>query len=179
MPTDVAAKNLRRTMAKLPETWSWATVDDVTLPIEKVDPSMQPDLSFKYLDISSIDNSSNRVVDVKVKSYVGRDAPSRARQLIQTSDVLLSTVRTYLKNIAKVPSTYDGQIASTGFSVLRAANEIAPDLLFHYSLTNDFLNRLSKLQRGTSYPAVRDMDVRIQHIPVPPKHEQHRIVDRL
>jgi type I restriction enzyme S subunit len=88
-------------------------------------------------------------------------------------------VRTYLENIAQVPEIYDGQIASTGFSVLRANELVLPKYLFYYSLTQNFLEPLNELQRGTSYPAVRDGDVRVQMIPVAPLPEQERIVSRI
>ena len=147
------------------------------MPIEKIDPSSNPDQAIDYLDISSIDNKCNRIL--KAKRYFGKDAPSRARQLIKRDDILFSTVRTYLKNIAMVPVKYDGQVASTGFSILRAAEGINSKFLFYYTLTQDFLNPLSELQRGTSYPAVRDDDVRIQKLPIAPYNEQKRIVAKI
>jgi type I restriction enzyme S subunit len=164
-------------LPELPQAWEWTTIGEVTQPIEKVKPKENPDTQFTYLDISSIDNQLNKVVEPKV--YYGSEAPSRARQLVRAHDVLFSTVRTYLKNIALVPEIYDGQIASTGFSVLRGESDISPKYLFYYSLTDQFINPLSKLQRGTSYPAVRDSDVRVQLIPLPPAAEQHRIVAKI
>lgn len=161
----------------LPDGWEWKTIGDVTLPIEKVDPKQKPDKEFTYLDIASIDNSVHRITEPK--SYYGSDAPSRARQLVRANDVLFSTVRTYLENIAQVPEIHDGQIASTGFSVLRANELVLPKYLFYYSLTQNFLEPLNELQRGTSYPAVRDGDVRVQMIPVAPLSEQERIVSRI
>jgi type I restriction enzyme, S subunit len=158
----------------LPQGWEWATIGEITETIDKVDPSIWPDKEFIYLDISSIDNTVYRVVEPK--SYLGQEAPSRARQLVQGSDVLFSTVRTYLKNIALVPDAYDGQIASTGFSVLRGRAGISSRYLFHFCLTDEFLTAMAELQRGTSYPAVRDSDVREHLIPLPPLAEQHRIV---
>lgn len=158
----------------LPPGWVWTTLGEITQPIEKVDPSQQPDFEFTYLDIASIDNSVQRIADPK--HYRGAKAPSRARQLVRANDVLFSTVRTYLKNIALVPAIYDGQIASTGFSVLRGGSGVLGQYLFYYCLTDDFLSTLAELQRGTSYPAVRDSDVRAQRIPVAPFSEQRRIV---
>jgi restriction endonuclease S subunit len=159
----------------LPEGWVWTTIGEVTQSIGKIQPKETPEWQFTYLDISSIDNQAYRIAEPK--TYYGSDAPSRAQQPVKAGDVLFSTVRTYLKNIALVPDIYDGQIASTGFSVLRSQSVILPKYLFYYSLTDDFLNALSKLQRGTSYPAVRDGDVRAQSIPLAPLPEQHRIVD--
>ncbi len=161
----------------LPSGWEWMTIGDVTLPIEKVDPKQKPDKEFIYLDIASIDNSSHRIT--RPKSYYGSNAPSRARQLVRANDVLFSTVRTYLENIAQVPEIYDGQIASTGFSVLRANELVLSKYIFYYSLTQNFLEPLNELQRGTSYPAIRDGDVRVQIIPLAPLPEQDRIVSRI
>ncbi len=158
----------------LPDGWQWTTIGGVTQPIEKVKPQDEPEKEFTYLDISGIDNKRNVIAEPKV--YYGVDAPSRARQSVKAGDVLFSTVRTYLKNIAQVPELYDGQVASTGFSILRGEERISNKYLFYYSLTNMFLAPLGELQRGSSYPAVRDSDVRQQLIPLAPFPEQERIV---
>ncbi len=105
----------------IPAGWQIVSIGEITLPIEKADPSRNPDQAIGYLDISGIDNKSNRVMEAR--NYLGKDAPSRARQLIKREDILFSTVRTYLKNIAMVPEEYDGQVASTGFSILRVQKE--------------------------------------------------------
>jgi type I restriction enzyme S subunit len=161
----------------LPPGWVWTSIGEITKPVEKVEPKRNPDAGFIYIDISSINNSAFKIVEPK--DYLGSEAPSRARQLVHADDVLFSTVRTYLMNIATVPEVYDGQIASTGFSVLRAKDGISAKYLFYYCLTPEFLTPLEKLQRGTSYPAVRDGDVRAQPFPLPPLPEQHRIVAEL
>jgi len=149
-------------------------IGDITEPIAKVDPRQTPEREIVYLDISSIDNANHRVTEPK--HYRGADAPSRARQQVRGGDVLFSTVRTYLENIAVVPDALDGQVASTGFSILRGAVGVSSTYLFYYTLTKGFLDALDVLQRGTSYPAVRDDDVRAQLIPLAPTAEQDRIV---
>ncbi len=158
----------------LPEGWVWKTLSSITQPILKIRPESEPEKVFTYLDISGIDNYRNVIAETK--SYRGADAPSRARQQVRSGDVLFSTVRTYLKNIAVVPDVYDGQVASTGFSILRGESGVVGKYIFYYTLTEGFLDELSKLQRGSSYPAVRDNDVREQLIPLAPLPEQHRIV---
>lgn len=161
----------------LPDGWIWTTIGNITEPILKINPKDSPASQFTYLDISSIDNSIQQIINPK--QYKGSDAPSRARQLVKTNDVLFSTVRTYLRNVSLVPEIYDGQVASTGFSVIRANSTSIGKYLFYYTLTDSFLNPLNELQRGTSYPAVRDSDVREQPIPLPPLPEQERIVERI
>jgi type I restriction enzyme, S subunit len=170
-------EEMQPSSVELPTGWAQTTIGSITQEIAKVDPTTYPDLEFVYIDISAIDNSRNVVVEPKL--YRGREAPSRARQLVQAHDVLFSTVRTYLKNIAQVPEIYDGQVASTGFSVLRPEQGVSSKYLFYRCLDSEFLASLEALQRGTSYPAIRDSDMRDQVIPLPPTNEQHRIVDAI
>lgn len=159
----------------LPPGWVWTTIGEITTPVRRIDPKKEfPQKEFFYLDISAIDNQRQKISEPK--TYYGSDAPSRAQQVVEAGDVLFSTVRTYLKNIALVPKELHGQIASTGFAVLRLSEGFASQYLFYYALTEDFLNSLAELQRGTSYPAVRDDDVRSQKIPLAPLPEQRRIV---
>ena len=162
------------TQADLPAGWATTTLADICLPVNKVTPGKTPDNPFTYLDISSIDNATHCIVSPKV--YLGADAPSRARQEARHGNTLFSTVRTYLKNVAMVPPKYDGEVASTGFCVLNPANDADYRFIFYFVLNDEFIDKLNPLQRGTSYPAVRDGDVLSQEVPLPPLAEQHRIV---
>ena len=162
---------------QLPESWSLCAIDDITTPIAKADPKKEPYRNITYLDISGIDNVSNRIAETK--SFRFSDAPSRARQIVKSGDVLFSTVRPYLRNIAQVPAEFDGEIASTGFSILRAAPGIEPSFLYLKALSNQFVDALSGEQYGVSYPAVKDAQVRAQPVAVPPSNEQRRIVEKI
>ena len=164
-------------LPQLPEGWVWTRVGNIVEDIENVDPKIEPNKEFIYLDIASTDNTQQKITSPK--KYFGKDAPSRARQLIKSGDILFSTVRTYLKNIAIVNEIYDGQIASTGFCVIRPFRQINNKFIFLITQTDSFLNPLTQLQRGTSYPAVRDSDVFAQSIPLPPLPEQHKIVEEI
>jgi type I restriction enzyme S subunit len=162
----------------IPYNWTWVKLEEIVEEVEKVNYQKEnPEKEFKYLDISSINNELQKIVDFK--EYIGKESPSRARQLIKKNDVLFSTVRTYLKNIAIVPERFDGELASTGFSVIRPREPINYKYLFYYTLTSSFVNPLSNLQRGTSYPAVRQSDVMEQKIPLAPHEEQKRIVKHI
>ncbi|MGW2812538.1 restriction endonuclease subunit S [Streptomyces sp. NPDC001415] len=106
-------------------------------------------------------------------------APSRARQLLRRGDTVFSTVRPYLRKIAWVPEEFDGEIASTGFCVLRAGEAIDRRFLFHLASSSEFISRVVEKQRGVNYPAVRERDILEIEVPVPPLAEQHRIVTKL
>lgn len=162
---------------ELPKGWVRARLGEVCLPVGTIQPKDTPDIEFTYFDIGCIDNESNRIAETKI--ITGRNAPSRARQAVQKDDILFSTVRTYLRKIALVEQDYPNPIASTGFTVIRAAHGLIPQFLFYQLLSDDFLQPLHKLQTGTSYPAVRDSDVLSQQILLPPVHEQELIVIKL
>jgi type I restriction enzyme S subunit len=165
---------------KPPNHWATVSLSDICIKASKVKrKELEPDSNFLYLDISSIDNVSNKITGHNQHNW--REAPLRAQQIIQTEDILFSTVRVYLKNIAKVTNPiYSNQICSSGFTVLRANEDLChPNYLFAYTLFEGFLNPLCELQTGTSYPAVRDNDVFAQIIPLPPLPEQRAIVNKI
>ena len=159
----------------MPTGWAWASLGEISEPVQKINPRENPDSKFKYIEIASINNQ--KITEISICK--GKDAPSRARQLVKKGDTVFSTVRTYLKNMALVTDDLDGQIASTGFCVIRPSKPINSKLIFYFVQTNSFLNTMSKIQRGTSYPAVRDSDVFSQRIALPPAMEQNRIVDKV
>jgi type I restriction enzyme S subunit len=164
----------------LPKGWEWIQLGKLCEKISKVKSTEQAqEREFFYLDIGSVDNTNNKIIGHK--TYKWKDAPSRAQQIVHKDDVLFSTVRTYLKNIALVESSfYDNQIASSGFTVLRGKKEVLdPKFLFYRTLSNVFLEPLNKLQTGSSYPAVRDKDVFSQEMPVPPYEIQQQIVSKI
>ena len=123
------------------------------------------DDTIHYIDISSIDNKANVVTGTT--EYIMADAPSRAQQCIQYGDILISTVRPNLRNIARNDYSGDKYVASSGFCVLRAKNCDTRFLLCAV-LADDFTNAMTEVTTGTNYPAIKDSDVLGYRIPVPP-----------
>lgn len=160
-------------------TWEEVPLKKCCLPVIKRKDSKDPSEKFLYLDIASIDNKTNKIIEGT--PYRGDTAPSRARQIVQKDDVLFSTVRTYLKNIALITdSKYNNQIASTGFCVIRANQKmLLPYFIFYKTLSDAFLSPLNAKQRGSSYPAVRDGDVLSSIIDLPSLPDQKAIVKKI
>lgn len=65
---------------KIPSEWRMVPLADLVVPVRTIQPADQPAKSFAYFDIASI-NSKRGVAD-NPKSVTGRDAPSRARQMV-------------------------------------------------------------------------------------------------
>jgi type I restriction enzyme S subunit len=132
---------------------------------------------FTYVDVAAVDNTTKAIVGER--SVIGAEAPSRARKLIQAGDILVSTVRPNLNAVALVPDKLDGQVASTGFCVLRATDKVLPEYIFFFVRSRAFVDGLSALVAGAMYPAVSDSQVLNQELPLPSIAEQRRIVDIL
>ena len=130
---------------------------------------------FKYIDLTSVDRSTNAIVDTKtIDSEI---APSRAQQIVREGDVIFGTTRPMLKRYCLIPSEYDLQICSTGYCVLRPRTELLlPNFLFHLLGTVTFYSHVEANQRGASYPAITDGAVKAFHIPIPPIEVQREIV---
>lgn len=158
--------------------WPTTSIGRVCIPTEQRDPTRNPEAPFRYIDIAAIDRSAKRIVTVP--EILGADAPSRARKAVRAGDVLVSTVRPNLNAVAVVPPELDGQIASTGFCVLRADPRLANHrYIFYRCITPEFVNGLVGQMRGANYPAVSDAVVKQSDLPLSAPREQNRIVEIL
>ncbi len=148
-------------------------IGEVTDRVSTWNPTREPETQFTYVDLSAVDNAEKSIVSPV--TMTGGEAPSRARQLIRTDDILVSTVRPNLNAVALVGPELDGATASTGFTVLRPANRVDADYLFHWVRTPQFVSDMVRRATGASYPAVSDRIVKEALIPLPPIDEQRRI----
>jgi type I restriction enzyme S subunit len=129
---------------------------------------------FVYVDLSAVDQDLKTVAGSKTLAC--HDAPSRARQLVRTDDVLVSTVRPNLNGVALVDLAHDGATASTGFCVLRADPEkLDPRYLFQWVKSSNFVDDMVRKATGASYPAVSDRIIFDSRLPLPSLSEQRRI----
>lgn len=131
-----------------------------------------------YFDIASVDNTKKKIISHQ--SLKIEEAPSRAKQIVQLNDILVSTVRPNLNAIAMVDNkTKNKMVASTGFCVLRASEKIEPRYLFYFVQSPTFINSMTAQATGASYPAVSNSIVKSSHIPLPDLPTQRRIADTL
>lgn len=131
------------------------------------------DSFIKYVEISDVDHVHGIN---NIQSLMFGEAPSRARRITQKGDIIISTVRTYLKAIAKIED--DDIIVSTGFAVLHPT-KCNGEYLAYYILSESFINKVEMLSKGTSYPAINASDLVSINVLIPPLPEQHAIATYL
>lgn len=150
-----------------------------SLCVGKIDVlSTSADGDIDYFDISSVDNANKRII--AHQTMRAKDAPSRAKQLVRTDDILVSTVRPNLNAVAMVNSnTGNTMVASTGFCVLRANARADPHYLFHFVQSSRFVEAMVSQATGASYPAVSNSIVKNCSIPLRDLPTQRRIATTL
>ena len=149
-------------------------IDDYVRKCQTWNPKSSGVGSFDYIDLSSVDKDTKSIVSIE--RYECSDAPSRARQLVETDDVLVATVRPNLNGVALVNGAHHGITASTGYCVLRPdQDKLDSRFLFHWVKTGAFVQRMVDVATGANYPAVSDAKVKTSKIPLPPLADQRRI----
>jgi len=142
--------------------WQTKTLGEVLEKTGTVNPLLSPEAEFDYIDVSSVSNQTFRIEETQ--RLKGKAAPSRARRLVRAKDILFATVRPTLQRIAIVPEELDNQICSTGYFVLRPKSGIDHKFLFYSLFTEEFMGQMANLQKGASYPAVTDGEVKAQQL---------------
>lgn len=135
-----------------------------------------PETAIDYIDISSVD-SDGRVIETAELTF--GMAPSRARRLLLTGDVFISTVRTYLTAIAFCEAHFDGTICSTGFAVLTPGDQVVPRFLFYWVRASNFVDEIVARSTGVSYPAINASEIGNLPFPLLPLEQQRAIADYL
>lgn len=164
-------------IGEIPEEWEVINLQDVvSINPESLDPTTKwPDKEFDYVDIEAV--KEGRIV--APRRIIGKDAPSRARRVIREKDVIMSTVRPYLKAFTPISRKYDGCICSTGFAVLRPTEQVDHIYLFYAILSERTIMQCNAMMRGGQYPALNQSQVEQLIIPLPTLPEQQKIAEIL
>jgi type I restriction enzyme, S subunit len=158
---------------QLPEGWEWKKLKYVSsYNDESLTETTDPSYEFKYIEIADVSLSSG-ISNVTHINF--SEAPSRARRIVKKGDILVSTVRTYLKAIANVVDDSPNLIASTGFCVVRANEYIDPDYLGWVIKSDVFVDEVVSQSVGVSYPAINAPTLMDIKIPIPPIEIQMKI----
>jgi type I restriction enzyme S subunit len=133
---------------------------------------------YRYIDLASVCREKNIITETTLINK--ENAPSRAKKNVLNNDVIFATTRPTQLRLCLINEEYSGEIASTGYCVLRAnTKKVLPRWIYFWITSNKFKNYVEDNQSGAAYPAISDSKVKDFLIPVPSKEEQEHIVNIL
>ncbi len=154
-------------------TWQEASMSEVAI----IDPEALPASTDAgaLIDYISLEDVERGQILGHARLRFG-SAPSRARRVIKSGDVLFGTVRPNLKSHAIYSAGLRRPIASTGFAVVRAVRGRADaQFLFHLLMSRLTDIQVERIIAGSNYPAVSSRDIRRLVFSFPPLEEQRAI----
>lgn len=161
---------------KIPSHWDVKRIKDIVkINSETLKEDTSIDYTFKYIDISNVSSDGVITLSDDMTFY---ESPSRARRIVHKGDVIVSTVRTYLKAIAPIDFDANDVIASTGFAVLTPF-AIESSYLMYLMLSSSVIDQICSQSTGVSYPAISAGKISALSVIVPSLDEQRRIASYL
>lgn len=159
-------------LGSVPKEWEVRKIKYVTKVNSKTlsEDKTPQDLDFNYVDIGNI-NSEGKILELQ--SYTFASAPSRARRLAENGDVIVSTVRTYLRAMARIQSS-EGLVFSTGFAIFHPT-KISADWLYWSMQSEIFLAHVIANSVGVNYPGINESRLSSISICVPKSTDQKKL----
>lgn len=154
----------------------WRVLGKVTLPTSNIRWRDTND-TYRYIDLTSVCRDKNIIIETTEIS--AENAPSRAQKLVAKDDVIFATTRPTQQRLCLITEEYSGEVASTGYCILRAKKEVLPKWIYYFITSTRFKKYVEENQSGSAYPAISDAKVKEFNIPIPPLAEQERIVSIL
>ena len=131
------------------------------------------DIEYKYVELSNIGNSGEIT---GCTTSIGAELPSRARRLVHTNDVIVSSIEGSLQSVALVTNEYDKAICSTGFYVVNSKT-INPETLLVLFKSEPMQNLLKQGCSGTILTAIGKTEFQNLVMPKIRKEVQTEISD--
>lgn len=146
----------------------WCDINARTLP-----EGTPGDYTFDYFDISVVGTG---VLTGEPEALTFDAAPSRARRALAPNDILISTVRTYLKAIYFFKGWPRDAIASTGFAVLSPRAGVLPELMAYALMTPRFIDDVISRSVGVAYPAIAETRLSALHLALPIDESEQQLI---
>jgi type I restriction enzyme S subunit len=164
-------------LGEIPAGWEVKRLKHLALlNPEALPEDTDPTLEMVYVDIGGVD-SLGRIVGRELLTF--GSAPSRARRLVCHGDVIISTVRTYLRAITPISNPEPGLVVSTGFAVVRPAEDLTTGYAAYALRAPYFVERVVANSKGVSFPAINESEMATYELAKPPEPEQRAIASFL
>lgn len=165
-------------IGEIPEHWEVRRMKNVcSTNNASLSDKTSEEFEFDYVDIGSV---SFELGIHKTEKYTFQNAPSRARKIARFGDIIVSTVRTYLRAIDIINSEEkEKYIYSTGFAILSPLKNILSEFMIYICRSEYFTNQVSIYSTGINYPSINDTALKMINIVIPTLSEQQSIATYL
>jgi restriction endonuclease S subunit len=126
---------------------------------------------YKYIELADIGNSGNITGCTVAK---GSDLPTRARRIVKTNDVIISSIEGSLESCALITKEYDGALCSTGFYVINS-DRINSETLLVLFKSELLQNILKQRCSGTILTAINNNEFSSVPLPLIDEETQQQI----
>lgn len=128
--------------------------------------------------VATGDIQYNQIVNYEEVTYDTK--PSRANRAVEIGDILVAKMKETVKVFKITKEEYDKYIFSTGFSTLKAKNDILDEKYFYFVLISEyFQQQKNKYSKGATQKAINNTGLKKIKIPVPTIKIQKQIVEIL
>ena len=150
----------------------------VTFTNDSINPLKQPNESFRYVDIGSIDTLWGTIC---YRTMSGHEATSsRMRKRMHKNQILVSTTRPTRGAIAIIPNNLDKQVCSTGFASLSCNKNVKIKYLFYLLRSSIVKTQLFRYSSGSEYPEInKDVDLPKIKVPILDVDAQNELVKKI
>ena len=157
-----------------PDGVEFKRIADVSSKGSKIKWAQVGNAEYQYIDLGAVEPRTRQIG--KTQAINSCNAPSRAQQIVHSGDIIFATTRPTQLRWAVIPDSYDGQVVSTGYCVIRPDRfSIITNYLAHTLGTTSFLKYLKANQILGNYPSIPDSRIQEFRIPVPPFEVQREI----
>ncbi|WP_302047757.1 hypothetical protein [Megamonas funiformis] len=160
-------EDLQKNICKYPKKGNICSI--ITLQDKNITP--KDNRKYKYIELANIDNIGN-VIDCT--EDFGANLPTRARRIVHTGDVIISSIEGSLNKCAVITEEFDGAFCSTGFFVIKSGIFTAETLLVLFK-SEVLQNLMKKGCSGTILTAISKEEFEKICIPILNDNIQQKI----
>jgi len=103
------------------------------------------EIKYKYIELTNVDKNGNIA---GVEDYLGKELPNRAKRLVKTGDVIISSINGSLDKCAIVSVDLNDSVCSTAFYVIRSST-INSETILTFFKNEKLQNLIKKACSGT------------------------------
>lgn len=155
-----------------PHGWEVKTLGEICEIINRNWHKYYKNETFPYIQISNVTQKG-----IEGYSLIHYDnAPSRAKTLVKTGELLISLTRPNLGAFAVVEQEYNNFVVSSGFAVVDSKNIVTNHYIKHILQSKIGIDIFNQIMSGALYPAISQGDLQNIKIPLPPLSVQEKIL---